>query len=279
MNPGRIIVLVIALAAALGAALMVRKMSSRDSTADAKTITEEAPLPQAGRVLVARKDIPVGHRVTPEDLAWQEWPVEAINKAFLTQTENPKALETYAGAVARMDIAAGEPLSPRKLVNPGEAGFMAAVLAPGMRAVSVEISAETGAGGFILPNDRVDVLLTEEQQVEGGGQSRDIHNARTILDNVRVLAIDQNFRHGGADDDKEDVVLGSTATLELNRADAELLARAQASGQLSLALRSIADAVPGDDGSARSHATRQTGSKAMVVYRYGQGAKMALKDQ
>ncbi len=281
MNPGRMIVLVIAIAAALGAALMVRKLSSRDQAPDARTVTEAAPEPQAGRVLVARKDIPVGHRVTPEDLGWQEWPIEAINKAFLTQKKDPKALETYSGAVARMDIAAGEPLSPRKLVNPGEAGFMAAVLAPGMRAVSVEISAETGAGGFILPNDRVDVLLTEEQQAEDSGQAQSVHNAKTILDNVRVLAIDQTFRHGGGKDgkDKEEVVIGSTATLELNRADAELLARAQASGQLSLALRSIADAVPGDEDSSRSHATRQTGSRALVVYRYGQPARLALKDQ
>ena len=277
MNPGRIIVLVIAVAAALGAAMMVRMVSSRNAGAGTKTITEAAPEPQAGRVLVARKDIPVGHRVTPEDLAWQEWPVEALNAAFLTQKKNPKALEANAGSVARMDIAAGEPVSARKLVNPGEAGFMAAVLAPGMRAVSVEISAETGAGGFILPNDRVDVLLTREQQVEGDEAGQDIHNAKTILDNVRVLAIDQNFKQGG--DDKEEVVIGSTATLELNRADAELLAQSQASGQLSLALRSIADAVPDSNGGARSHATRQAGSRALVIYRYGQPAKMALKDQ
>ena len=275
MNPGRIIVLVIAVAAALGAAMMVRMVSSRNAGAGA--IAEAAPEPQAGAVLVARRDIPVGHRVTPEDLAWQEWPVEALNKAFLTQKKNPQALEANAGSVARMNIAAGEPISARKLVNPGEAGFMAAVLVPGMRAVSVEISAETGAGGFILPNDRVDVLLTREQQVEGGEGNQDIHNAKTILDNVRVLAIDQTFKQGG--DGKEDVVIGSTATLELNRPDAELLARSQASGQISLALRSLADAVPDIDSGARSHAIHQAGEQALVVYRYGQPAKMALKDQ
>jgi pilus assembly protein CpaB len=275
MNLGRVIVLVIAAIAALGAAFMARNMTRQP----AQTSASEAPDPKINtkidQVLVARKDIAMGRRVTPEDLSWQEWPSEAVNKAFITQKDNATALQNYAGAIARTDIAEGEPISARKLVNPGDAGFMAAVLTPGMRAVSVEISVETGAGGFILPNDRVDVLLTQKEGQESEGGRSAGYSARTILENVRVLAIDQSFKQV----EEEEVVIGSTATLALNRSDSELLALAEASGNLSLALRSVADALPNGRHIAQSHATSKAHKKrAMIVYRYGQPSKLALKD-
>ncbi len=274
MNIGRIAVLIIAGIAALGAAFLVRNLSNQPAPS---TIAEvAAPQINVGQVLVARKDISIGQRVTPEDLSWQDWPREALNVAFLTHQKHADALEAYTGAIARADISAGEPISARKLVNPGEAGFMAAVLSPGMRAVSVEISVETGAGGFILPNDRVDVLLTEEVQIANGEDVREVFAARTILENVRILAIDQSFKQV----DDEDVVIGSTATLELNRSDSELLAHAEASGALSLALRSVADALPNAFAGAQSHATgRASKEKALVLYKYGNSSKLALKDQ
>ncbi len=274
MNLGRVIVLVIAGIAAIGAALMARGLTNQSTPDIASNTDIPAPAPVTDQVLVAREDIAVGRRVTPEELAWQEWPSEALNKVFITQKDSPQALETYAGAIARMDIAAGEPISARKLVNPGDAGFMAAVLSPGMRAVSVEISVETGAGGFILPNDRVDVLLTQAASDEGYSESEGSFITRTILENVRVLAIDQSFKQV----ENEEVVIGSTATLELNRSDSELLAHAEASGDLSLALRSVADAIPTAHAGAQSHATRTAKEKALVVYRYGQATKLALKD-
>ncbi len=275
MNLGRIIVLVIAAVAAIGAALMVRGLTNQPTPQPVTDAVTTAPMPQIEQVLVAREDIVIGQRVTPGDLSWQEWPKEALNKVFITQKKDADALKNYAGAIARMDIAAGEPISGRKLVNPGDAGFMAAVLSPGMRAVSVEISVETGAGGFILPNDRVDVLLTQEVPDEANGETRDGFTSRTILENVRVLAIDQSFKQG----EDEEVVIGSTATLELNRPDSELLAHAGASGNLSLALRSVADAMPTIFVGAQSHATVSGKEKPMIVYRYGQSTKLAVKGQ
>jgi len=276
MNPGRIIVLVIAGLAAVGAALMARNLTRQPEPQAVAEVPVRAPKAAVAQVLVARRDIAVGRRITPEELSWQEWPVEALNDAFVTQKKKPDALQNYAGAIARTNIAAGEPVSDRKLVNPGDAGFMAAVLAPGMRAVSVRISVETGAGGFILPNDRVDVLLTQERQKDRRGEQAEGYFARTILENVRVLAIDQSFKQV----EDEEVVIGSTATLALNRKDAELLALAEASGNLSLALRSVADALPVTQRGAQSHATRTARKeKAVIVYRYGQPTKLALKDQ
>ncbi len=274
MNPARIIVLVIAAIAALGVAFLVRNMTAGAPQGETVKTAEQAPKTTIN-VLVARKDIAIGKRVTPDDMGWQEWPQEALNPAFLTQEKQPKALESFAGAVARVNLAKGEPVTGRKLVNPGEAGFMAAVLAPGMRAVSFPISVETGAGGFILPNDRVDILLTEEIEVRDGGEMKGSHDARTILENVRVLAIDQSYKQGK----DEQIVIGSTATVELNRKDAELLAFAEASGNLSLALRSVADARPGGDDGARSHATaRQKQHHQVSFLRYGRSSRLAMKD-
>lgn len=272
MNFGRIAALIVAGIAALGAAYMARSMSNQPIQ---DTVIAEVAEQNIEQVLVARKEIAVGQRVTPEDLSWQEWPEEALNAAFLTRAKQAGALEAYSGAIARVNIAAGEPILALKLVNAGESGFMAAVLSPGMRAVSVEISVETGAGGFILPNDRVDVLLTNEVQSESDEGSGETFVARTILENVRVLAIDQSFKQV----EDEDVVIGSTATLELNRADSELLALAEASGSLSLALRSIADAVLTAQNTPQSHATGPTvREKALVLYQYGKSKKLALKE-
>jgi pilus assembly protein CpaB len=274
MNPGRIIVLVIAAIAALAAAMMARTLTRKPDPSAIEKAEASQTVSDVEHVLVAGKDISVGHRVTPEELAWQEWPKAALNKAFITQKSDPQALQNFVGAIARTYLNAGEPVSARKLVNPGDAGFMAAMLTAGMRAVSVKISVETGAGGFILPNDRVDVLLTRQRQQDGSESAIESYKAKTILENVRVLAIDQRFKQIK----NEDVVIGSTATLELNRPDSELLALAEVEGNLSLALRSVADATP-DSRRARGHATNSVKEKAMVVYRYGQPTKLALKDQ
>jgi pilus assembly protein CpaB len=274
MNPGRIIVLVIAAIAALAAAMMARTLTRKPDPSAVEKAEASQTVSDVEYVLVARKDISVGQRVTPEELAWQEWPKAALNKAFITQKNDAEALQHFVGAIARTYLTAGEPVSERKLVNPGDAGFMAAMLSAGMRAVSVKISVETGAGGFILPNDRVDVLLTRQRQQDGSESVTESYKAKTILENVRVLAIDQRFKQIK----DEDVVIGSTATLELNRPDSEMLALAEVEGNLSLALRSVADATP-DNRRARGHATNSVKEKAMVVYRYGQSTKLALKDQ
>ncbi len=238
MSIMRILILVFAAGAALVAAMLVRGMSSSplpalpDVTADT-TIAETPTL----QVLVAASDLQLGSRLAPEDLSWQAWPETSPHEGFFADDEQPDAITDLAGAVVRTPIYAGEPLIARKIVQPGEAGFMSAILTDGMRAAAVEISVETAAGGFILPNDHVDVILTAEIDVTDIAGTRQISTSQTIIENVRVLAIDQTFREG----EDEDVVIGSTATLELPPVHAELLALATDVGEVSLTLRGVSD--------------------------------------
>lgn len=242
MSGARILVLALAAVAAVLVALYVRNASSGPAAVVAAP-AQPAPVIQlpTTRVLIAQTGLNAGQRVTPESLSWQAWPEEAVSQSFLTEVLYPTAMEDYAGAVARVDIAAGEPITGRKLVNPGEAGYMAAILTPGMRAVSVSVNPESGAAGFILPGDRVDVILTQESGLLRGG--RDSLVSQTILENVRVLAIDQTPR--AAEEDQ--AIVGSTATLELIRDDAEMLILAEAMGDLNLVLRSVVDVHPDAD--------------------------------
>jgi pilus assembly protein CpaB len=205
----------------------------------------DAPTPQVAQqvdmvdILVARQDISVGRAVQPEDMAWQAWPTSAAGPVFIRRTTRPDAIENLKGAVARAPFVAGEPMREQKLVKADGSGFMSAILPAGMRAVSTEISAETGAAGFILPNDRVDVILTRKDSTaqKAGG---DGIVSETILRNVRVLAIDQTVEEKNG----QKVVVGKTTTLELAPAQTELLAVSRQRGNLSLALRSLADSKP-----------------------------------
>ena len=273
MGIGKIAVLIVAAIAAIGAAILVRGIAS-GSDASSVQIAEPTIIKEpTGLVLVAAEDIEIGQRVTPSQLEWLEWPEKALIKSYLTQETNPQALENYSGAIARVRIAQNEPISSRKLINSGEAGFMAAVLAPGMRAVAVEISVETGAGGFILPNDRVDIILTREIEVIEGAELRAVFVSDTIFKNVRVLAIDQTYREV----DDEQVVVGSTATLELNGDGSQNLAKADASGDISLALRSIADAGFETAGDSRSSGFTSETSDQIKVYKYGKTSQVGLQ--
>jgi pilus assembly protein CpaB len=232
MNTARIVVLTIALSAG-GIAAYLASGSDQKSTA-----TEPAtPLPSID-VLVAKSDINLGSPVNGDTVQWQSWPASAVSSNFITRTERPNAAQQMDGALARQPFIAGEPIREPKLVRPKDSGFMAAILPTGLRAVSTEISPETGAGGFILPNDRVDVILSKREKNPDRSASTDIVNSEIILSNIRVLAIDQAPR----EKDGQNNVVGKTATLELKPEQAETLARARQSGTLSLALRSLADA-------------------------------------
>jgi pilus assembly protein CpaB len=274
MKPARIAVICIAAVSAIGLALVVRAMGSSSGEAVA-TASAEPAAPMA-KVLVAARDLAPGQRLTDADLEWKDWPAGEVNPAFITDgsvpVPQPAAAEDaeekaekagaddegtvarvtraatematggaeadYYGSVVREPILAGEPIVARKIVRAGDSGYMAAYLEPGMRAMSIGVSVETAAGGFILPGDRVDVLVTVELQDtggEGGGQTR--YASSTVLQNVKVLAVDQSTR---AEDDQQAVV-GATATLEVAPIDAEALALAKAAGTLSLVLRSYAD--------------------------------------
>jgi pilus assembly protein CpaB len=205
---------------------------------------------------VAKTEIPVGRAVTLEDLGWQPWPVKAAGGLYIRKTDQPNAIEDLKGAVARAPFIAGEPIREQKLIKTGGSGFMSAILPAGMRAVSTEISPETGAGGFILPNDRVDVILTRRQSANEGFVSE------TVLRNVRVLAIDQTIE----DKNGQKVVVGKTTTLELNARQAETLALSRQRGTLSLALRSLADARPARAGKSDDELERDAGNINFVRY-------------
>jgi pilus assembly protein CpaB len=229
MNTARIVVLTIAVGAGGIAAYLA---SGSD-----KPLPEPAAQMQTVDVLIAKSDIGLGQTVTPEDLQWQTWPAATASNTFIRRSDRPDATTQIAGSIARAPFIAGEPIREPKLVKANGSGFMAAILPTGMRAISTEISPETGAGGFILPNDRVDVILSKHDKSPDRTGSSDVVNSEIILSNVRVLAIDQAPK----EKDGQNAVVGKTVTLELRPEQAETLARARQSGTLALALRSIAD--------------------------------------
>jgi pilus assembly protein CpaB len=229
MNTARIVVLTIAIGAGGIAAYLA---SGSD-----KPAPEPVAQLQTVDVLVAKSDIGLGQTVAPEDMQWQSWPAATASSTFIRRNERPDAATKIAGSIARSPFIAGEPIRELKLVRADGSGFMAAILPTGMRAVSTELSPENGAGGFILPNDRVDVILSRREKNAAQPGSPDVVVSEIILSNIRVLAIDQAPK----EKDGQNAVVGKTVTLELRPQQAETLARSRQTGTLSLALRSIAD--------------------------------------
>ncbi|MEH2504368.1 pilus assembly protein CpaB [Bradyrhizobium sp. AZCC 1578] len=230
MNKPRIVVLTIAIGAGGVAAYLAS--GSGDRPAPAQPVAQL----QTVDILVAKSDIGLGKSVKPDDLQWQTWPATSASSNFISRASKADAVKEITGSIARAPFIAGEPIREQKLVKADGSGFMAAILPAGYRAISTEISPETGAGGFILPNDRVDVILTKRDK-NPDSKGPDISSSEIILTNVRVLAIDQ------APKEKEGAssLVGRTVTLELKPEQAETLARSRQSGTLTLALRSIAD--------------------------------------
>jgi pilus assembly protein CpaB len=230
MNTARIVVLTIAIGAGGVAAYLA---SGSDKPQQAEPVAQL----QTVDVLVAKTDIGLGQMVTPDTLQWQTWPAATASNNFIRRNERPDATTQIVGAIARAPFIAGEPIREPKLVRANGSGFMAAILPAGMRAVSTELSPENGAGGFILPNDRVDVILSKRDKNVSQPGAPDVVNSEIILSNVRVLAIDQAPK----EKDGQNAVVGKTVTLELKPEQAETLARSRQTCTLSLALRSIAD--------------------------------------
>jgi pilus assembly protein CpaB len=233
MKAARLVVLTVAIAAG-GVAAMLAGRSEKPQQVKTAPVLQIATVD----VLVAKADIGMGHTVSSGDVQWQEWPANAATGNFIRKSDRPNAIETITSSIARYPFVGGEPIREAKLVNAKGSGFMAAILPSGMRAISTQISPETGAGGFILPNDYVDVILTRRTRDTGSTAGSQDHKSETILRNVRVLAIDQNVQ----EKDGQKVVVGKTATLELTPPQAEGLAQAQQDGTLALALRSMSDA-------------------------------------
>jgi pilus assembly protein CpaB len=258
MKAARVVVLAVAVVAGGAAALLA---SRPDAPAPATVVVQ--PKVDTTDVLVAKADIGMGHTVQQQDLLWQAWPASAANANFIRRTDKPQATEQLAGSIARAPFVAGEPIRESKLIKANGSGFMAAILPAGMRAISVEISPETGAGGFILPNDHVDVILTRRDREAEKRAGVDVHTSTTILSNIRVLAIDQAIEEKNG----QKVVVGKTATLELAPQQAERLALSRQLGSLSLALRSIVDSKDAV-GQAEDDASRKTRNELNMV-RYG----------
>lgn len=231
MNIARVVVLIIALSAGGVAAYLAR--GTEDKSKPAAEPVAQLPTVE---ILVAKSDLGLGQAVKPEDLQWQTWPASAANN-LITRAARAEAVKEIAGSIARVPFIAGEPIREQKLVKANGSGFMAAILPTGSRALSTEISPETGAGGFILPNDHVDVILSRRDRAAERGTGIEVHTSEVILSNVRVLAIDQTVEEKSG----QRVVIGKTATLELSPRQSETLALSRQLGTLSLALRSIVD--------------------------------------
>ena len=205
-------------------------------------VIEQAAAPQspAAQVLIAKQPIGVGERLTSAMVDWQSWPENAVRPEFITIAKSPDAATRIAGSVARFEIFPGEPVLDAKLAH-SDQGFLSAVLQPGMRGVSIQVSAVSGSGGFILPNDRVDVIVTDD--------SSGTTNSRVVLSDVKVLAIGTRLGQTGATgappdpaDPKSQVFTNDViTTLELTPQQGETLMNATAAGKVTLFLRSVAD--------------------------------------
>lgn len=266
----RVLFLVIALAAGGGAAWLALAMRGRPAVT---TIVEAVTPAPAQEILVASADLGPGQMLAREHMRWQSWPESALNASYIGRSARPDALESLVGSIVRIRVIGGEPVREEKLILPS-AGFLSAILPSGKRAVAVRISAENTAGGFILPNDRVDVINTVTSP--GQGEGRKEHVSRTIISNIRVLAIDQSIDEKYRDEKGKDekskakvVFIGKTATLELDPVQAEIVMAGEAMGTLSLALRSASDngEVP--------PAARQLSSQTVRILRGGHTVAVA----
>ncbi len=304
MKPARIAVIAVAAVSAVGLALVVRAMGSGSGEAVQPVAAAEAPAVVMTQILVASQDLEIGTRIENSHMEWRGFPAEAVNAAWIVEgagsiptpsratpdaegdaaaaeAEGGEAAtaqvqraaeritgggvrEQVVGAVVRERILAGEPIVASKLVRAGQSGFLAVVLEPGRRAMSVPLSQEHGAGGFILPGDRVDVIMSRraEQAIDG----RDGFITATVLINIKVLAIGETTEAGDSQN-----VTGAHATLEVSPRDAEVLALAQTQGELYLVLRSYADAQQ-PSGAAASTQTRADNSESRAVRVFRNGA-------
>ncbi|HYI63762.1 MAG TPA: Flp pilus assembly protein CpaB [Allosphingosinicella sp.] len=235
MDVKKIVLLVGALLIAGVTAVMAKNMFSGASAPQAQA---GPVVPEGPEVLVATRTLPVGTIIDVEAFRYQPWPQGLVQDAYFIRGEDGADPQSLIGTVVRSEITAGQPLTQGSIVRPGERGFLAAALGPGMRAVTVAVSATSGVAGFVFPGDRVDLVLTQE--VEGGGDGAPLRASETIIRNIRVLAVDQ--RINPTDEAGNQVAQTvSTVTFEATPRIAEKIAVAQTIGQLSLSLRSLAD--------------------------------------
>jgi pilus assembly protein CpaB len=262
MSARQLIVLVVAAIAAIGALLLIRGMGAREATptsADAEPIAGE-------QVLVVARDVAQGAQLTPSDLAVALFPEGSVAPSFIRLSQSPSAQADMVGAVTRRAFAQGEPITLGSVVQPEGGGFLAAQLEPGFRAVAIEIGAETAAGGFIQPNDHVDIIVTIRTQNPEGNSGEEV-NSNIVLEDIRVLAIGENTQPQTEGSEGPTQAEGGVAVLEMTAEDARTLSLADELGSISLALRGVQVETVGMR--ARSSGTLSQGSGAVRIHQFG----------
>jgi pilus assembly protein CpaB len=268
LKPAQMVVIAVALGAGGFAAVL---MGGRRPPPP--TMQQAAPAPEVPSldVLVANVDLPLGKIIQPGDVTWRRWPDDAGTGNFVVRRRGDAgtaSMDETVGSIVRTAFIAGEPIRPARLVK-GNRGFMSAILTPGMRAIAAPIDDPSrGAGAFILPNDRVDVILARRNGNAAAQADGMTHTTATVLRNVRVLAVDQVVEERGG----EKTIVGRTATLELTPAQSETLALARELGTLSLALRSLADSAVANlagEGAGDGEALFGSQEGRMTIVRHG----------
>lgn len=239
MNVRQLAIIGAALIIAAGAFFWMRSQNANNTQQVAPVVATPKVEMALAKVLVARRDMNLGDKIIADSVGWADWPLAGVSASFITQQNAPKAVEDYTNAVVRMPLVIGEPITTSKVIRANApVSAMVALVTPGMRATAVTITAEAGVAGFILPDNRVDVILTRAITAQSNGQNFTRTVSSTIFENVRVLAIDQNM--ATAKDQRS--ITGTTATLELSVGDAEKLRTADSLGDITLALRGYSDA-------------------------------------
>jgi pilus assembly protein CpaB len=257
MKKGQLLGIVIAGTAGLGAFLLMQGIVNRPATQNTVEVRVDAT-----EVLVAASAIDLGVIASESLFRWQTWPKDAVAPAFITKSSPPEMISGLNGAVVRAPLLPGEPVTSDKLIKPGQGGVLAAILPAGMRAISTKITEASAVGRLILPNDHVDVILSRRVRGRGG---EDVVSD-TLLRNIRVLAIGQQIQNK---EGEKAAAAADTATLELTPQQAETLAQANSMGDISLALRSIAD-IPKRDGDVEASLKKKKDpGGAIRIIRYG----------
>ncbi|MEQ9042562.1 MAG: Flp pilus assembly protein CpaB [Alphaproteobacteria bacterium] len=234
INVRSLILIILAIVLSVGTALFARGWINAERAALAAQAHPNGSQFPAMEILVVKEDLPAGTFIKPDHLQWQPWPEENLMPVYVVKGAAKR--EDFANSVVRSGITAGEPITEGRIVRPGDRGFLAAVLAPGMRAVTVAINATSGIAGFIFPGDRVDLILTHAIRLDKGENAALKRASETVLRDIRVLAVDQR-----TDDQNGKVEVAQTTTLEVTTKQAEMIAMLTEMGKLSLSLRSLAE--------------------------------------
>lgn len=259
MKPARVVILAVAvLAAGLAGYLAMNLTSPKVQVNEIATpVIEKMPTLD---VLVVSASLPVGARLNEETMEWKGWPEDAVTEGLIRRESRPDAIAELTGAIVRLPVFTGEPLRPEKIVD-SSSRIMSSLLPAGKRAIATEISVATSAGGFILPNDRVDVIMVRRKTAEEGFVTE------VILSNIRVLAIDQRIEE---DAQGNRTAVGTTATLELTPDQSKIITVAQQmADRLTLALRSVADVQEPDTDGAKHLLSGEDGTSAIQLIRSG----------